>query len=73
MPVPKWQKNVQVNIQVTERSMKNSKTKVKGIEPQAFICHLLPISDYYSTADKEADSIYIISTACLFLFITLAW
>jgi len=53
--------------------MKNSKTKVKGIEPQAFNSHLLPISDYYSTADKEADSIDIIASAFLFLFITLAW
>jgi hypothetical protein len=53
--------------------MKNSKTKVKGIEPQAFFCHLRPISDYYRTADKEADSTDIIKTALLFVFITLAW
>jgi hypothetical protein len=53
--------------------MKNSKTKVKGIEPQAFFSHLRPMSDYYSTADKEADSIDITATAFLFLFISLVW
>jgi len=53
--------------------MKNSKTTVKGIEPQGFFSHFRPMSDYYSTADKEADSIDIIATAFLFLFIKLAW
>jgi hypothetical protein len=53
--------------------MKNSKTTVKGIEPQGFFSHLRPISDYYSTADKEADTINIIATVFLFLFIKLAW
>jgi hypothetical protein len=52
--------------------MKNSETKVKGTEPQAFFSYLRPISYYNGTADKKAESIDITAPAFLFLFITLA-